>query len=330
MEPLLKINQAFNAMKTEKIVWGLILIFIGGVFLLENFGVIDFYWSSVWRLWPLFLVVLGANMLLNRGNNKAGGLVAAAITLVALAIIGYQGSRPRYEQRSNWSFRHDDEERGGGEEDRPARPSSATFTEQYVAGTRHAQLNINGGATSYKLKNTTDNLFDADVEQAFGGYTLDKITRDSMEILNFRMQQRKGNWNMGDGEGNEAVIRLNNKPIWDISVEMGAGETDFDLSEFKVRKLEFKGGAASFNCKLGQPVGTTSVFVETGVAEVGINIPREAACRIKVQSGLSSKDFDGFTKQDDNTYVSGNYASAANKIDISLKGGLSSFEVARN
>lgn len=323
-------NPAYKAMKTDKIVWGLILVFIGGIFLLENFNVINFYWGSVWRLWPLFLVVLGANMLFNRGTGKAGAFIAASITIIALVFIGYQGSRPREEQRNNWSFRYNDDGDNDNSE-KPARKSSTnTFTEAYNASTRRAELSIKGGATSYQLKNTTDNLFDADVKQSYGNYSLDKVTRDSVEILNFRMRQRDRNWDMGDTDGNQATIRLNERPVWDINVEVGAGEIDFDLTTFKIRNLELKGGAASFDIKLGKPLNTTSVNVETGVAEVKIAVPQDAACQIKVQSGLSSKDFEGFTKQADNTYTTTNFVSAPNKIIINLKGGLSQFEVRRN
>jgi hypothetical protein len=122
-------------------------------------------------------------------------------------------------------------------------------------------------------------------------------------------------------------MRLNDNPIWDIKVEMGAGEADFDLTSYKIRSLRFEGGAASFQAKLGSKESKTDVFVETGVASVEIDVPKSAGCRIVVDSGLSSKDFSGFTKQSDGTYKTDNYNTALNKININLKGGLSSFEV---
>ena len=69
-------------------------------------------------------------------------------------------------------------------------------------------------------------------------------------------------------ESNETRMRLNPGPVWDITVEMGAGETNFDLQNFKVRNLRFEGGAASFEAKIGSKVPVTDVMVETGVASV--------------------------------------------------------------
>jgi hypothetical protein len=77
-------------MKTEKIVWGFILIFTGSIFLLENFNLIEFYWSSVWRFWPVIFILIGANMLLSRfGNKSAAPYMIGAITILTLGLIAY-------------------------------------------------------------------------------------------------------------------------------------------------------------------------------------------------------------------------------------------------
>jgi len=317
-------------MKTEKVIWGLILIFIGAVFLLSNFGVINFYWGSVWRFWPIIFILIGANMLFSRLNGSTGSILSVSLTLAALLFLGYQGTRePERRMGRSWFFHRDDwdEESTDTVRNNANWTSSNTFTEAYSPGTKRAELNIKGGATSYRLDDTTSNLFNAEVKQNFGNYTLEKTTRDSVEVLNFRMRNKKQKWE--DMDGNEVKIRLHANPIWDINVEMGAGETDFDLTSFKVGNLNLNGGAASFNVKLPEPVTTTNVAVETGVAEVNIRVPESSACRITVESGLSSKDFSGFTKQADGSYETSNYNTAAKKIDIHLKGGLSSFEVSR-
>jgi hypothetical protein len=141
------------------------------------------------------------------------------------------------------------------------------------------------------------------------------------------MRSGKQKWNLDEMEGNETNIRMNLIPVWDIRIEMGAGEAIFDLTPYKVSSLRFEGGAASFEAKIGSLEPLTNVTVETGVANIEIEVPTESGCRIVVDSGLSSKDFIGFIKQSDGTYETSNYSTATNKINISLKGGLSSFEV---
>src|SRR5690606_9625458 len=93
--------------------------------------------------------------------------------------------------------------------------------------------------------------------------------------------------------------------------------------------LHFKGGAASFEAKLGMPLEETVITAESGVASVEIEIPRAAACRIVINSGLSSRDFPGFTKQNDGSYVTEGFDRASSHFTVNLKGGLSSFTVKR-
>lgn len=45
----------------DSLIWGIILIVIGGIFLLETMHVR--IWHYVWRLWPVVFIVWGANKL---------------------------------------------------------------------------------------------------------------------------------------------------------------------------------------------------------------------------------------------------------------------------
>ncbi len=45
----------------DSLIWGVILIVIGGIFLLETMHVR--VWHYVWRLWPVVFIVWGANKL---------------------------------------------------------------------------------------------------------------------------------------------------------------------------------------------------------------------------------------------------------------------------
>jgi hypothetical protein len=45
----------------DSLIWGIILIVVGGIFLLQQFNVDVF--DQVWRFWPVILIVWGANKL---------------------------------------------------------------------------------------------------------------------------------------------------------------------------------------------------------------------------------------------------------------------------
>jgi membrane protein DedA with SNARE-associated domain len=50
-----------NQKKSGSLLWGIILIVVGGIFLLEQFDIDVF--DQVWRFWPVILIVWGANKL---------------------------------------------------------------------------------------------------------------------------------------------------------------------------------------------------------------------------------------------------------------------------
>lgn len=59
-----------NAKKSGSLVWGVILIVVGAIFLLEQFNIDVF--DQVWRFWPVILIVWGANKLW-LGLKERGG-----------------------------------------------------------------------------------------------------------------------------------------------------------------------------------------------------------------------------------------------------------------
>lgn len=313
-------------MNKEKFGWGLILLFIGGVLLLDNLNVIDFYWRSVFHLWPVVLIVIGVNLLVPR--RGIGPLISITVTVIALAFLAYQGTFP---PRHSWWMGND---RGWGTEEptegqRHSEPSKGVFTHDYDSTVAEAYLDIKGGAVAYEITGHTDKLFHAEASSVFGSHHLETVTKDTVTHLTFSMKSnKKGSWKLNTGE-NWANIMLSTHPAWHINLDMGAGSAEFDLTAYNIASLRFKGGAAAFEAKLGMPMKETTILAESGVASIAIEIPKAAACRIVVESGLSSKDFPGFTKQNDGAYVTENYTDTTNKYIINLRGGLSAFTVKR-
>ena len=310
-------------MKTEKIIWGLILVFVGSILLLQNFGVINFYWPVLLRFWPVILILIGANMLLSDGSSPTGAIVSVLIAVFALGFIAYKGITTERGEDSRWTYDFDGDRH---DRDHDPAPANSNFSEEYKPEVRKAVLNISGGATEYILTDSTNQLFEADINKSFGKYSLRSTMKDSTQVLDFKMAG-KSRWNLKNNRGNKANLRLNANPLWDINVQMGAGTTEFDLSPFKVHNLKIEGGAASFNIKLGQPQKVTTVSIETGVSDISISIPSSAACKINSESGLSSNDFEGFTKQADGSFTTSNYKGSTDIIILNLEGGLSNFNV---
>lgn len=318
-------------MKLDRIIWGILLLFIGGVLLLDNFGIIEFYWRNVWNFWPVFLIILGINILFNRNDSQTGNIISLGILLVTLSFLFVQGqNKPDHNvwwDKNNFRMEGNDENLEG---DR--KYTELHYSEPFLAGDSDKKtiLNIRGGATTYEIKGETDSLFSAEVREYRKGmkFMLRKEVTDSVNTLNFKMNGKTHNWNFGS-DGDAVDFYLNVQPVWHMNVNMGAGKVDFDLSNYKVRTFNFDGGAADVDVKIGSLLPITDVNVKIGMADIKILVPEGSGCRIKTRTGLSSRDFEGFTKLKDGIYESPNYQSSTHKIFINFDGGLSNFEVKR-
>jgi hypothetical protein len=309
-------------MKIDRIMWGLVLLFIGGVLLLENFNIIDFHWGRIWKFWPIFLIIGGVNILFSKNKSQIGGILSLAILVVTLGILFYKGQQPKEERI--WVRGSEERTMDGGEEG----ITDATYFYNYAdSSIIKSVLNITGGGTSFELNGATDSLFVADVHRKQGAFSLETNEADSITTVNFNMKG-KSDWNIGEGR-NEVDIKMNTHPVWEVSMKLGAGKIDFDLSAYKIRKFNFDGGAAALEIRFGQLLPITDVNIKTGVADVKIEVPSGSGCRIKTKTGLSSRDFPGFTKIEEGLYESPNYKTSAKKIFVNLDGGLSNFEVKR-
>ncbi|MBS7564176.1 hypothetical protein KHS38_07140 [Mucilaginibacter sp. Bleaf8] len=325
-------------MRNDRLYPGMILVLIGTLFLLNNFGLIHFHWANLIYLWPVFLVIAGVNLLLASRRTLWATIVRVLVIVGGFALIlfsnvGNRHNNPLYNFHYNIDDDGDDDD-GDNDDDTDSVTDAKlnTYQQAYMPEVKFARLNISGGATTYKLNDTTGALFKAEAREYSIPYTLTTEKEDSVTVLNFDMKSHghgSNNFNWSNGHSNSADIRLNNMPVWDINMRGGAAELNFDLSRFKIRNLGLHGGAASYKVKLAANQPVTTVNVTAGVSEIEISIPKNAACDIVTASGLTSTDFEGFDKVDNKHYTTAGFASAPNKIYINFKGGVSEFNVTR-
>jgi len=311
--------------------------------LLDNFGVIDFSWWSFFSLWPILLIMGGVNLVFAHNKSNWATALKIVVLVAGMSILIVDGLTHHTDNWQGWRFHwkrdYDDNNNidtadvvdtaSGGSIVKSGETS--IYRQEYKPGITSATLNISGGATKYVLNGSTDQLFEATTKDHIMNYSL-RTTLDSTNAnIDFDMvtHKRRVVFNWGRNKESRADIKLNPNPEWEINIESGASAADFDLSNFKVKKLSIQGGAASYDVKLGQPLKNTDIEIQTGAATVTIRIPQKAACHITTDTGLSSKKFDGFDKKDDDVYETPGFDKATNQMKISIEGGMSDFKVIR-
>jgi len=301
-------------MKFRNIFWGVILIFLGVLFILSNLNFIYFDWVYLWRLWPVILVLWGVSIL------PAHNMIKLGLTLLVL------GGTVVFmvDQTVEWDDREDF--RIEKWEDYDRYPVEQTFTIPYDDSINSAMLRLELAAGSFVIDEPTDLLIDFNKQgtKAKYSYVLKKmedranidIERDEVKIVT--------------GKSNHKVnLKLNEEPVWEFGIDAGAAEVKFDLTAFKVNKLDLDGGAGSFYIKLGDLYPETLLSIDAGASSIEIEIPESSACDLRVNSVLSGKSINGFEKLERGHYRTENFNDSIPRIYIDLEAAVSSYSITR-
>jgi hypothetical protein len=114
----------------------------------------------------------------------------------------------------------------------------------------------------------------------------------------------------------------------DLRVDGGATRMVLDLTDLKLRSLELHTGASGTRVLLPKAAGATTVRAESGAAELVFEVPLGVAARIRSRMVLGSTQIDqGRFPPTAGGYESLDYASAPNRIDIDVQGGVGSLKI---
>ena len=307
-------------MKTKSIFWGAFFITLGLLFLLNNFGSLNYEFYNLWKFWPAFIVLLGLALLVKGSVFKGFFSGMAAIVLALTLFAGFNSAKYFFTNEHNWN---DFNNNVVLDSDR----TYATFSEEYDPIVKSAKLYFNAGEGAFKLKQSTNKLFFVNSEGLKYGYSFKKDD-DNFAVINFWGKQSNVRWFRKQFK-NRTAIELNVNPNWILDFNLGASSMDFDLSQYNITKLNIDMGAASLNLKLGIPRTETKVIIDAGASSMDIYVPELVGCQIDADINLSSKNFKGFEKIKSGLYRTTNFAESIKKIYFNIDSGVSSISISR-
>ncbi len=72
-------------------VFGILLLYLGIVFLLQTLGVLPWgLWAKLWQFWPVLLIIMGLGMLFRHHKPWLVGLLILVLLLACLGIAIWQ------------------------------------------------------------------------------------------------------------------------------------------------------------------------------------------------------------------------------------------------
>jgi uncharacterized membrane protein len=305
-------------MKTKNIIWGLILVLIGVLFILKNLDIIYFSWYSLWKLWPLLLVMIGVTILPVKDSIK---VVLAIVVLIAAAF--FVVYLPDFQVRNNDKSINNSQDNSSNQD---TREIDQRIFEVYDSVITEAYLKFDAAAGDFTIDQPTDELFEFEKDGNLGRYTYS--IKDLGVKREISIELEEGRIIRTDLK-NKVSIKLNPNPVWDIKVEVGAANIQLDLSSFKIQKLDIDGGASSIDIRLGTLQADSKIKINSGASSITIKVPQEFACEVNTSTVLSSKELKGFDKVGSGTYVTPGFSDKTKNIVIDVEAAVSSLNVER-
>ena len=294
------------------LVWPIILIGMGVVFLLDNLNVIDIdLWQLVTRLWPLVLVAVGLDILFGRRTGIWQGL-----TILIIASIFAAGA---------WFVRNTGEFVGGD-----------LYTQEFaqpLEDADQAKIDIGfgiGGLRIDPLENAGDMLATGTLVLV-EGEELDQDFRMVGETAYFQLESHGPDtypsWIFNNANNDrEWQIDLSDEIPLDIEISTGIGESVIDLRGLMITDLDVDTGIGEVTIYLPE-IGDFSANISGGIGQLTVYVPRELAIKLHLDTGLGNTRVPGELNLQNGTYMTGNFNTAENRVDLYVDAGIGEVEV---
>ena len=302
-------------MKTGKLFWGFLFVTIGVLIFAAKFDWFYFDWDLAWDLWPVVLI-LGGVMIIARKSSAKPFLSSIFGIIIGMIIYG------SFASLSNFHFWSDNWDRRA-----EWRGETNNYYIDYDSDIEKANLDLSAGAGRISIRGTTNELLSGYSRGDRVKYDFSSRVSNNQAYIDFEMRDKHFRL-FEDEVDNSLVLSLNEKPTWDMELNIGAAKAIFELDEYKIDDLTLKTGATDIQLRLGDKSERTSVNVEMGAASLAIEIPKESGCQIRGKLFLGGKEFNGFKKVN-NIYETENFDEADNKIYLDIRGAVASVEVKR-
>jgi hypothetical protein len=297
------------------LVFPILLIAIGGLFLYENGHPYFNPWSILWRYWPLILIFVGLGKIWDNTRRSkdpnaprdfpTGSTIGILLFVLILGAVLWSGKgRARH---GNYS-------------------SHTSHTSQTVdlQGAETVSATVNLGAGDLTIgKSDTPHLLDASFEffdenrTPHVEYHVDG-KRGELEITethsDFHVVAPNDNtrWNLRLGDAaplnlevtlgaGEGILRLRDLPVTNLNMNLGAGRAEVDLTGARKKDLDAE--------------------IKGGVGEAVIRLPKNVGVVVNASGGIGTVDASGM-KHEDGEYTNDAYGKSPVTIRLKVTGGI--------
>lgn len=283
--------------RREGLVGATLAIALGVVFLMSNLGYLALtVWEVLVRLWPLFLVAAGIDILVGR-RSRIGAFLGLLLILAILfgAIWTMSGGSIGFE------------------------PVSTEQIQQPLEDVVQARIDVNPTAGILQVYQGADPTLLLDSSLPISGNV--KIARqyeiqDGKATLEFRETSPRM-WVNSDLNTGTWKLGLTPAIPLELAFNMGAGRMDLDLSGLMISRLAITHGAGQVNLMLPDS-SSLAGDLSAAVGSILIDVPSEVGVQINASTALAPVNVPPGYIKNGKVYTSANYETAEYKIQLSV------------
>lgn len=245
--------------------WPIIFIGVGALYLMANLDLIEAVdFRQIWRLWPVFLVIAGINMLFGRNTRWLASLLSGLLALLVVAFLFFAPTIM-------------DTYRSGD-------LTTDTFSEPMDgAESANVSLDFDYGTIYVNALEDSPLLFVAEVthEQDVSFHSSGADRRNIRLDLNQLGLPAFGSFL--DQAKTEAQVGLASGVPIELVVDIGGGSAEMDLSDLELDRLD--AGSGSGNLEAALPSGDYPVKLSSGSGSVTVQTGAGSELDLKVDVG---------------------------------------------
>ncbi len=302
--------------------WPLVLIGTGVMLLLSNLGYLPWEsWNIVWRLWPLLLVALGIDVLFGRrsmfGTIVSGLLILALIGGAVVVVLFAQNIPGLTELAQSPAVR-------------------IRHIEYPLGNVESAEVAIDWTSMPCHLGALRDssNLIEGDI--AYRGELIFDVNvrNDQADVM--LDSHFSGPWFWPSGfsnrENHRWDVKLSPDVSLDLTLDVGSGSCDLDLSDLQVSDLFLDVGSGSVDLALPDD-STFEAGIEGGSGSLVITLPEGVGAQVVLESGSGSfRPDERFRlvrgeRDDDGVWETDDFDTAEHTIELRIDQGSGSVRI---
>lgn len=294
------------------VVGAVLLITLGLLFLLSNYGYLPWStWAMLWRLWPLFLIILGVQLLLGRSLIARWTTALLALLILGSAVSFAVGSvhepmRTWMHEKLGITVRNLDE------------LSERTTSTLAILNTKYPEVTARTLTAEFgaaELRVTEADSADllsvrATHPKSAGRPVLTEHVRGNTLLLNLSTRNDAGFWAMSPVERSYDITLGTPKLPTDMQLELGAGKATLSLAETPLSSLEINVGAGSADATLGTIALPSELTLDVGAGNIRLTVPKETKFTVKHDVGAGRIVLDGETLSRNGQYIAGGTGKA--------------------